>query len=47
MTARSSEATAVLRAAEHGRAEAEIARSAGVDRQTVRAWLGKGKNTSD
>lgn len=32
---------AVLRAAELGRAEAEIARSAGVDRMTVRSWLGK------
>lgn len=32
---------AVLRAAEVGRAEAEIARSARVDRMTVRKWLGK------
>lgn len=32
---------AVIRAAEAGRAEAEIARSASVDRMTVRKWLGK------
>lgn len=32
---------AVLREAEKGRAEAEIARQAGVDRMTVRKWLGK------
>jgi hypothetical protein len=32
---------AVLRAAEAGRAEAEIARVAGIDRMTVRKWLGK------
>lgn len=40
------EKTAILRAAVHraaevGRAEAEIARTAGVDRMTVRKWLGK------
>lgn len=32
---------AVLRALEDGRAEAEVARAAGVDRMTVRAWSGK------
>ncbi|MDF2969264.1 MAG: hypothetical protein K0Q93_3042 [Nocardioidaceae bacterium] len=32
---------AVIRAAEQGRAEAEIARTAGVDRMTVRKWVGK------
>lgn len=32
---------AVLRATELGRAEAEIARAAGVSRMTVRAWTGK------
>jgi DNA-directed RNA polymerase specialized sigma24 family protein len=32
---------AVNRASEEGRAEAEIARQAGVDRMTVRSWLGK------
>jgi DNA-directed RNA polymerase specialized sigma24 family protein len=32
---------AVLRATEAGRAEAEIARVAGIDRMTVRSWLGK------
>jgi hypothetical protein len=32
---------AVHRAHEDGRAEAEIARQAGVDRMTVRSWLGK------
>lgn len=32
----------VLRALEEGRAEAEVARTAGVDRQTVRSWAGKG-----
>jgi DNA-directed RNA polymerase specialized sigma24 family protein len=31
----------VLRAAEEGWPEAEIARQAGVDRMTVRKWLGK------
>ncbi len=31
----------VLRALEDGRAEAEVARAAGVDRMTVRAWAGK------
>lgn len=31
----------VLRALEEGRAEAEIARTAGVDRMTVRTWAGK------
>lgn len=31
----------VLRALEDGRAEAEVARSAGVDRMTVRKWAGK------
>ncbi|MEU3455551.1 hypothetical protein ABZ671_18415 [Micromonospora sp. NPDC006766] len=31
----------VLRALEEGRAEAEVARTAGVDRQTVRKWAGK------
>lgn len=40
------EATAVLRAGvlralEEGRAEAEVARTAGVDRMTVRKWAGK------
>lgn len=40
------EATAILRAAvlralDEGRAEAEVARTAGVDRMTVRAWAGK------
>jgi DNA-binding NarL/FixJ family response regulator len=32
---------AVLRALEDGRAEAEVARAAGVDRMTVRSWAGK------
>lgn len=32
---------AVLRALEEGRAEAEVARTAGVDRMTVRSWAGK------
>lgn len=32
---------AVLRAYEEGRAETEIARRAGVDRATVRKWIGK------
>lgn len=32
---------AVLRALEEGRAEAEIARTAGIDRMTVRTWAGK------
>lgn len=32
---------AVLRAAEEGRSEVEIARTAQVDRMTVRKWLGK------
>jgi hypothetical protein len=32
---------AVLRALEKGRAEAEVARTAGVDRMTVRKWAGK------
>ncbi len=32
---------AVLRALEDGRAEAEVAREAGVDRMTVREWAGK------
>lgn len=32
---------AVLRALEEGRAEAEIARTAGIDRMTVRKWAGK------
>ncbi|MGK5737231.1 hypothetical protein [Micromonospora sp. URMC 103] len=32
----------VLRALEEGRAEAEVARTAGVDRMTVRKWAGKG-----
>lgn len=31
----------VLRALEDGRAEAEVARTAGVDRMTVRKWAGK------
>lgn len=31
----------VLRALEAGRAEAEVARAAGVDRMTVRSWAGK------
>jgi hypothetical protein len=31
----------VLRALDEGRAEAEIARTAGVDRMTVRSWAGK------
>lgn len=31
----------VLRALEEGRAEAEVARQAGVDRMTVRSWAGK------
>jgi DNA-directed RNA polymerase specialized sigma24 family protein len=31
----------VLRALEEGRSEAEVARSAGVDRMTVRSWAGK------
>jgi hypothetical protein len=31
----------VLRALEAGRAEAEVARQAGVDRMTVRSWAGK------
>lgn len=31
----------VLRALEDGRAEAEVARSAGIDRMTVRKWAGK------
>lgn len=31
----------VLRAAEEGRSEVEIAKTAGVDRMTVRKWLGK------
>lgn len=31
----------VLRALEEGRAEAEVARTAGVDRMTVRKWAGK------
>lgn len=31
----------VLRALEEGRAEAEVARTAGIDRQTVRTWAGK------
>lgn len=31
----------VLRAAEENREETEIARTAGVDRMTVRSWLGK------
>ena len=31
----------VMRALEAGRAEAEVARAAAVDRQTVRAWAGK------
>lgn len=31
----------VLRALEEGRAEAEVARAAGVDRMTVRTWAGK------
>ncbi|GAA0739286.1 hypothetical protein Drose_04095 [Dactylosporangium roseum] len=31
----------VLRALEEGREETEVARTAGVDRQTVRAWAGK------
>lgn len=43
---RADEATQVLRAAvlrahEEGRSEAEIARQAGIDRGTVREWLGK------
>lgn len=43
---RLSEATEILKAAVHraveeGRAEAEIARTAGIDRMTVRSWLGK------
>jgi DNA-directed RNA polymerase specialized sigma24 family protein len=32
----------VLRALEENRSEAEIARTAGVDRMTVRSWAGKG-----
>lgn len=32
---------AILRAIEGGRAEAEVARSAGIDRMTVRDWNGK------
>jgi DNA invertase Pin-like site-specific DNA recombinase len=32
---------AVLRAVEENRAEAEIAREAGIDRMTVREWSGK------
>lgn len=32
---------AVLRALEEGRTEAEVARTAGIDRMTVRAWAGK------
>lgn len=44
--AKAAEATEILkaavqRAADVGRAEAEIARAAEVDRMTVRAWLGK------
>lgn len=35
--------SAAIQAAEEGRAEAEIARQLGVDRMTVRAWLGKRK----
>lgn len=31
----------VLRALGEGRAEAEVARTAGVDRMTVRKWAGK------
>jgi hypothetical protein len=31
----------VVRALEGGRAEAEVARSAGVDRMTIRRWAGK------
>lgn len=31
----------VLRALEEGQAEAEVARTAGVDRMTVRTWAGK------
>lgn len=31
----------VLRALEDGRAEAEVARTAGIDRMTVRTWAGK------
>jgi DNA invertase Pin-like site-specific DNA recombinase len=38
---------AVNRAAEEGRAEAEIARQAGVDRMTVRSWLGKDTPKTD
>lgn len=36
---------AVLRAIEAGRSEAEVARSAGIDRGTVRDWLGKPRKT--
>lgn len=32
---------AALRALEEGRAEAEVARTAGIDRMTMRAWAGK------
>lgn len=45
------EAFAELRAAtietvnEHGMTESEAARRAGVDRMTVRKWLGKGKRS--
>lgn len=31
----------VLRALEEGRSEAEVARTAGIDRMTLRAWAGK------
>jgi hypothetical protein len=33
--------TVVLQALAQGRSEAEVARSAGVDRMTIRAWAGK------
>jgi DNA-binding CsgD family transcriptional regulator len=33
--------TEVLRALAEGRAEAEVARAAGIDRMTVRKWAGK------
>jgi hypothetical protein len=37
----------VVRAVEEGRAETEIAATAGVDRMTVRAWAGKGPTRAD
>lgn len=38
--------SAVIRAAKEDVAEAEIARTAQVDRMTVRGWLGKPRKTS-